>query len=684
MQIPTAENFKVLPQGVDAKFDTHAQPVDVLTSGVKNLQRGLGIWGQRRENQEIDRRLTDYKKFVWNKLDQYQQMQNESALKDEDGNDVLAQMNREIAEARSKATRGLFGDALNRFDAGVADTEHHWERGSLNHRNKQEESVDMTLKNAMVDDNFREGVEAIMSGDYDAFDRALGRSEQASRDFILKHKGWYSQDLVDRFAKQESAMQVLGSVQVLREKDPEVARVVLEKYKERLDPEQYTKVMADVVRAEQAKAGAEDAQRILESGEMSVGGDLAGGARDAGSFAKIIAKFAVPHESGSKGWSAKNNRGTARGKYQVVSSIWIPELKRRYGKTYTESDFHDPVKGEEIFQLVSKAHYDDAVKMTGRTKFTPGECYQIHFLGSGGFAQMSRAPADALVSSIPAVKANNYKFMRDNMDSKGNGYLTKGGKPRTVGEFRQLMERKMAPKVAGVRKKVNWKANDMTADRMFQQFKEAHPGMPDSYYQAAKEVILPQASLNRDNKEREQEARAAMTDQRNYNLAVYNAKTSRLSIENAIRKNDALNGFSKQQMEEYYKTMDMPGEQNWYYCGYFLGDESIMQNSTLDGINAITAGDRKLRSLMTNTWYRYHNPKKYNPGIGSLSREDVAETYRNLGIDPQNMSNDDKTRLGRVYHFAYDYMSKKRGKKEITMADALKEGVKNEFKILPF
>ena len=298
MNIPTANSFKVLPQGVDARFDTHAQPVDVLTSGVKNLQRGLGIWGQRRENQEIDRRLTDYKKFVWNKLDQYQQMQNESALKDEDGNDVLAQMNREIAEARSKATRGLFGDALNRFDAGVADTEHHWERGSLNHRNKQEESVDMTLKNAMVDDNFREGVEAIMSGDYDAFDRALGRSEQASRDFILKHKGWYSQGLVDRFAKQESAMQVLGSVQVLREKDPEVARVVLEKYKERLDPEQYTKVMADVVRAEQAKAGAEDAQRILESGEMSVGGDLAGGARDAGSFAKIIAKFAVPHDSG--------------------------------------------------------------------------------------------------------------------------------------------------------------------------------------------------------------------------------------------------------------------------------------------------------------------------------------------------------------------------------------------------
>jgi len=676
--IPTADNFKVLPQGVDTRFSTGIRPVDV-TGNAKQVARGLGIWAQNREDTLVGQAVNDYMNYCAENQQKYRNLSNDAALRDEDGNDVLQGMNRDRMDVRARLTRGFGARAMDSFNRHVAGAERNWTASTTAHRYDQERSADKMRMEVATDNYWKQSVDALERGDDEAFKQSLSDAAAANRFFQLKYGGFSDPKMVDALVGYGMATHLISAASVLKESDPQKAQAVLEQYAQMIPAQQYAAVRREVVAAKELAAGAAAFQEIMKTGSIEVGGTGIGTQAWGQAFQNAVKTDKRPYSQGINRSDCSSFVGEVVGGMNLpkdvkklfvgTSDSIIQNLGRKYGYGVQGGKLPANIGAGVVISLdtgetrtgFDKNHWNGIDHIAVTVQGNDGKIYVAEKTRSG--AKMTEYNRWKNFGTYKRAKV----WTVDVSPAVGQSSVQAGGK----------------------RMAVNFADMNMSRGQMMEIIRKSFPGRSDNFYRGAMELAGYQAEANQERKHQRDEQIANQLSQQH--LAIEQANFKMAQDEHkmrmwAMKNGEAFNQLSPAQQVEFNTTQGKQGEENWFYTGWKLGDPAEMRNISLADVASLTAGDAALQKVMTNTWYRYNNPKKYKPGIGSLALQDVASTYRWLGIDPNNMSNEDKTRLGRVYHFAFANIGKKKNGKPVyaSMADALHDGAKNEYNFLSF
>ena len=679
--VPTAENFKVLPQGVDTRFSTGIKPVDV-TKNATLVTKGLGKLGtyfEKREDESADDAANKYMTYCLENQQNYQRLQNEAAIKDEDGSDVLASLNRDRMNFRGDLTRNMSGRARRRFENAVAGTERRWTLGTDDHRYQQEKAVDTTRMNLSVDNYFRDSVDAAAAigtdPDADArYKKSLSDSVSVFQEHLKKYYGWYDEQTINQLSLQHLSHQIVGSIEVLKERDPAKALEVFKTYGQALPGELYAKMMHGVIQADEQREAAELWERIQQSGSVMTGATGVGVDRLSKSAFDLVKKDKRPYSRGANRSDCSSFLGemvaytgvdkATRNLFNGTSDSIIRQVGKKFGFMTEGTSLPEKVgagvviaenTGEYDFD---KSHWNGIDHIAVTVQGNDGKIYVAEKTRSG-------------------PKMTEYsKWRRSGKQRKAKAWTVDASSAFGVS----------AAAAGGKRVPVNFSDMNMSAGQIMKVIKDTYPGRSDTFYRTLAELARDQGEDNRERKRLHDESIHNQLSYKRLALDQFRTQTAinEAKIRAAKARANAFDQLTPGQQQNYTTSQSSPGEENWAWSGWKLADPNEFRDMSLVDVASLTAGDGVLNDVMTNTWNWYRNRKKYNPDIPVLTQADINYTYQALGLDPRNLSIEDKNKIGRTLHYAYTHRKdKQNGKpKFASMSEAIAKGAEEQMGFL--
>ena len=692
--VPTAENFKVLPQGIDAKV-TSVKPSggghSLLSSsgtsgsaslGTGNLMRGLNALGnyfEQKEDEAADDAANKYMTYCLENQQNYQRLQNEAAIKDEDGGDVLASLNRDRMNFRGGLTRNMSGRARKRFENAVAGTERRWTLETDDHRFKQEKAVDTTRMNLSVDNYFRDSVDAAaaigMDSDADVrYRKSLSDSVGVFQEHLKKYYGWYDQQTINQLSLQHLSHQIIGSIEVLKERDPAKALEVFKTYGQALPGELYAKMMHGVIQADEQREAAELWERIKQSGSVMTGATGVGVDRLSKSAFDLVKKDRRPYSRGANRSDCSSFLGemvaytgvdkATKSLFVGTSDSIIQNLGKKYGYGVLGGKLPANIGAGVVISMdtgqhdYDKSHWNGIDHIAVTVQGSDGKIYVAEKTQSG--AKMTEYNRWKNFGTYRRAKV----WTVDVSSAFGKSPVESGGK----------------------RVPVNFSDMNMSAGQIMKIIKDTYPGRSDTFYRTLAELARDQGEDNRERKRLHEESIHNQLSYKRLALDQYRTQTAinEAKIRAAKARANAFDQLTPGQQQNYTTSQSSPGEENWAWSGWKLADPNEFREMSLVDVASLTAGDDALNRVMTNTWNWYHNRKKYKPDTPVLTQADINYTYKSLGLSPGNLSVEDKNKIGRTLYYAYTHRKdKQNGKlKFASMSEAIAQGAEEQMGFL--
>ena len=657
---PKLENFTVLPNNTPSvRFGTNISfKKDPMGEQMEKLiDTGVKVKVAIDDNDANDA-ATKYMQYCAEKSQKYQQMQNDAALKDADGNDVLTGFNEDREAYKSSLYENMSSEARAKFDERVAPTERHWTITTEGHQFDQFQAVDKRNTSSQIDGNYKQCIDYVDKQDWTGVDQSIEATYKAAYDYELRNGN--SEEGAAYLAQIHVQNQVLGTYEYMKLNDATKASAFIDKYSYLVPSDKYEKLKEESAVFDGYQRGIEAFENAVKTHQITIGGGSSTVASNLDSFKGIIKDRIVRHESGGN-WKKRNGAGSsASGLYQITDDN-IRGINKKYGTHFTYADKMDSVKGEQIFQYVAKEHYEEAKKRTGRSSFSAGEVYQIWFLGPAGFAKMSKAAPNSLVTDNLVGDAKQQARIK----AQNKSYLyTNNGKGRamTVAEFRSFMDRKTSK--GGTKQKVNMTGT--TASEMIAFFRKTPEWQNAGYRKAIMEMAQEQGQTNQHNEQLRKMANADKLD-------AYSYETQKREHGNRITAGlirlDGERHMDSSAQQQYFKETSAMSESDLdAFSGFLAADPNSLKAYSLNDIQALTGGGKtKLGRYIRNTWYRIHGVQnRYDAHMGSMSQSDINHLNYLIGTTsyPTKWSNVQKRLAGMTVSFAVDAMSTAKGREQ--------------------
>lgn len=343
--VPTAENFKVLPQEGNAKFSADMRPVDVMSGGARELMKGVGALGAYFEKQEEDdviERSNRYLMDLSNLQDAYGQRQGEQALKDADGSDARENVFSAGREARASATEGMSARGRRLFERAVGAGERSFSHGVNQHHFRQDSifadnqmTMRQTQQGQLIARNF-------MSGNQDVANATLDQLRDETYWYQRNRKGLSHEQALYSAAVNQSGLLTSIIEGMSKNGDQDGAVALMQKRVGDLNPAHYLRLQelltanqaisdgrsaADMVVANNGKSVTVSAGGVFVGGNGKMPAVLKNAPRGLVSAAQVAAKelgippeflmtqFLIETSDGRGGWSKRaqhNNFGAMK------------------------------------------------------------------------------------------------------------------------------------------------------------------------------------------------------------------------------------------------------------------------------------------------------------------------------------------------------------------------------------
>lgn len=632
--VPTAENFRVLPQGVDAKFSANMQPVDVMSGGAKELMKGFGALGaffEKQEEDDVIERSNRYLMDLSNLQDAYGQRQGEQALKDADGSDARENVLASGRQAREAATEGLSWRARRKFERAVGAGERSFNSGVNRHHFRQDNifadnqmTMRQTQQGQLVARNF-------LSGNRDVANATLDQLRDETYWYQRNRKGLSHEQALYSAAVNQSGLLTSIIEGMSRSGDQEGAVALMQERIGDLNPAHYLRLQellagnqaisdgqsaADTVWAANGKAVTVSAGGVFVGGNGKMSAVLRNAPRGLVSAAQVAARelgvppeflmtqFLVETSDGKGGWSQRaqhNNFGA---------------MKPSKGQKSYASRTQEERGGRLVWEDTQWASFDSPEEF--------GHAYadRIKRLWPGAVgAKSAQAYFSALQDGRGGLKyATASSYARD-MSGNVAKYFSGSG-----GSIAQQQYRLPA---------ADWA--HMSADEIRLTLEAAVPDnkvFRDTLYEGlARRAHIAQRQ--------EAEALSARED------AAYAAVSNGMSFAQMQQKG-MLEGLRPKQVERLRKMVDVNTPPDYGRINTILNDYNTLNNTPESEIAALTKDNPELRKTLMGY--------KQDMSFGGknfryfATRKAVKEFLKvNLDIDPNSRKSAEQEKLANLY-----------------------------------
>lgn len=625
---PTLSNFSVAPTATaTARFSPSIslRQDDTLKYANRLLDAGLQAYGHV-QDEEGDARANDYINWMMKNKSDYKHLINDDALVNADGADTLQDYNSRRMEERSSITDGLSARARKRFEERVAASERDWTLSTQNHQWEQRKNSSYIKMQNGQENNTKLAISALTEEgrDVDSIDDYINDTARIQRDYWKTYGGFRDGEHLDKLIGHNMYKQVEYIANVIKEKNPDAAKKLMEKYKNIFPEAEYTKIVAEAVSADEYKAG-QDAFSNSAKNNVIEGFGSAGNISEAAT--SVIQS--LKGKKYSRNAADRNDCSSTIDKIIQASDMSASDKKlfRGGNSRSMEAALKKRVGQNNSVLEAGKIKENVIITMdTGKKSFDGGV----------------EGAADHIAITIRGNDGKIYVAETTGSGSKITEYSKWKSSQRKGADFRAFDISSMLGKgkSTGVRQSVDF--SQMSYGQMIELCKKYYPNRGESFYKGFAEMAGYKAEENNERKRMEAEQRQEWLAKEHHRLAVFNAETAR---EYAIKREKARGELSEPDRAEYDKVNQKSEVDAEAYSGWLLVDPDF-GNRSIDNITAASGGHKFLKTVLMDEYNRRNNPRKAMSWYEPLTPEEKDYAYRVLGYTPRNMSANEKNRIG--------------------------------------
>lgn len=663
---PTLSNFSVAPTATaTARFSPSIslRQDDTLKYAGKLLDTGLAIKNQL-DDDEADDKAEKWMAYNSERLQKYQQLAGENALKDADGNDVFNNFYSDRNQYLGELTEGMNARQRLRFTKRVASSDRAFDRGMESHRFDSYKNVAFSRYDASQTEKAKLFYSAGQSSDWTGADSLYKEIKEETAEHMRKWYG-YPEDVVNKLAAYSNSKMLSGLIDnAYNDGNTELGNKFIELYGGDLNAQDWSRLIG----------------RAKEGAYAGIGRNLV----DAISRGESTFTFDIPQ-------MGVNDAGVgfSKGFIDEVANDKTP-YSREAGKRSDCSSF----VGKVVRSLGVTA--DTKKLFTGTSdSIIKGLGDKYGFITKGG-----KAPQNVSAGTVISIDTGDRGFDKSHWENIDHiaVVVEKDGKPfvaEKTGSGTKLTEYGKwsgryknarffvvdASQAFGSTKKTetvdlsafkgfNPKTATVADFNLFAEtvpFFKTHPEAKKSFLSYGHVI----GTVNQYNIQAEKDRKTEYWANREYNLRVKQHELS--EMEYKARQAEKQFMPSETDNHEYNIMANLDTENKWHRAGWLFMDG--FSGFKKDFINMRTGGrGNTLHDVMVNEYNRLHNPREFTSKIPPMNDTVKRAIYQELGVPyGKQLSEEQKTMFGDIAYRAVSYcMAHKTGDKTYTPDDMVK------------
>lgn len=254
---PTLNNFSVLPNNTPSvRFGTNVNfQEDPFKKQVGDLVKtGFAIKNQL-DDDDADDKAEKWMAYNSSRLQQYQQLAGNNALKDAENNDVFNNYYTDRVEYLSELTEGMNARQRDRFNKRVADSDRAFDRGMESHRFESYKDVSSMRFNTNQTENAKLFYSAGQSNDWEGADKIYKNLKSDTEEYLRKWTG-APEDIIKKLSGLNNS-KMLGTMidNAFNEGNSELGTKFLQLYGGDLNAEDWSRLIGRAKEGAYASVG---------------------------------------------------------------------------------------------------------------------------------------------------------------------------------------------------------------------------------------------------------------------------------------------------------------------------------------------------------------------------------------------------------------------------------------------